>query len=155
MFKQFSLTCLFFSGCYYLTSFPAIAQVNSISFTSIVVSPPIALTPNTALPPTIIGKANVRSDDKNGFTVSAESTNGGSLKRISGEAIAYILTYNGIEQGQLTAKKVLEDVSSLIADCSAQNGCDREIKIAISQTAIAAKPAGSYTDQITFTLIAK
>ncbi|PZO37788.1 MAG: hypothetical protein DCF19_18165 [Pseudanabaena frigida] len=156
MFKKFSIAFLLSSGCYYLQSLPAIAQVNSISFNSIAVSPPIALTPNTALPSTIVGNVTVQSDNVNGFTVSARSTNGGALKRSSGELIDYTVNYNGIEQGQLTTvDKILESVSNLIADCADQNGCNRDIKIAISQAAISAKPAGSYSDQLTFILIAK
>ncbi|MEE3717101.1 hypothetical protein V2H45_10120 [Tumidithrix elongata RA019] len=154
MFKQFSVIYIFFAGLFYLQAFPAIAD-NSISFNSSAISPPIALTPNTALPNTIIGALTVKSDSVNGFTISAESTNGGALKRSSGEAIAYTLTYNGIDQGQLTAKKVVENVSNLITDCASQNGCNRQIQIAISQTAISAKPAGSYSDLLLFTLVTK
>lgn len=88
--------------------------------------------------------------------VYAKSTNGGALKRSSGELIDYTVNYNGIEQGQLaTTDKNLENVSNLITDCASTNGCDRNIQIAISQTAISAKPAGSYSDQLTFTLVAK
>ena len=152
---QLSLTCLFISGCYYLQALPAIAE-NSIGFTSTAVLPPIALTPNTALPSTNIGTVIVKSDNASGFTISATSTNSGTLKRSSGEEIAYTLTYNGIEQGQLTlTSKVIEDVSSLITDCADANGCNRAIEVAISQPAISAKPAGSYSDQITFTLSVK
>lgn len=156
MFKQSSITCLFFSGCYYLLALPAFSQVNSITFTSTAISPPVDLIPNTALPNTLIGKVNIKSDNANGFTVNARSTNGGALKRSSGELIDYTVNYNGIEQGQLeTTDKTVENVSTLITDCASTNGCDRNIQIAISQSAISAKPAGSYADQLTFTLVAK
>ena len=156
MFKQFSITCLFFSGCYYLSALPAFSQVNSITFTSTAISPPVDLTPNTALPNTLIGKVNIKSDNTNGFIVNVKSTNGGVLKRSSGELIDYTVNYNGIEQGQLaTIDKTVENVSTLITDCASTNGCDRNIQIAISQSAISAKPAGSYADQLTFTLVAK
>lgn len=155
MLKQLLPTSLFLLGCSYLFGLPAIAQVNSITFNSSAVSPPIALIPNTALPSTVIGTVTVKSDSINGFIVSAESTYAGSLKRSTGETIAYTLTYNGIEQDQLTIKKTVENTNSLIADCADQTGCNREIKIAISQVAIAAKPAGTYSDLLTFTLVAK
>ena len=156
MFKQFSITCLFFSGCYYLSALPAFSQVNSITFTSTAISPPVDLTPNTALPNTLIGKVNIKSDNTNGFIVNVKSTNGGVLKRSSGELIDYTVNYNEIEQGQLaTIDKTVENVSTLITDCASTNGCDRNIQIAISQSAISAKPAGSYADQLTFTLVAK
>lgn len=88
--------------------------------------------------------------------VNAKSTNGGALKRSSGELIDYTVNYNGIEQGQLaTTDKTVENVSNLITECASTNGCDRNIQIAISQSAISAKPAGSYSDQLTFTLVAK
>ena len=156
MFKQFSITCLFFSIPYYISPLPTSSQVNSLTFTSTAISPPVDLTPNTALPNTLIGKVNIKSDNTNGFMVNAKSTNGGALKRSSGELIGYTMNYNGIEQGQLeTTDKTVEDVSTLITDCASTNGCGRNIQIAISQSAISAKPAGSYTDQLTFTLIAK
>ena len=156
MFKQLSITCLFFSGCYYQSALPAFSQVNSITFTSTAISPPVDLTPNTALPNTLIGKVNIKFDNANGFMVNAKSTNGGSLKRSSGELIDYTVNYNGIEQGQLTTTdKTLESVNVLITDCASTNGCDRNIQIAISQSAISAKPAGSYADQLTFTLVAR
>jgi hypothetical protein len=156
MFKKFSISFLFFSNCYYLSPFSAFSQVNSITFTSTAISPPVDLTPNTALPNTLIGKVNIKSDNANGFMVNAKSTNGGSLKRSSGELIDYTVNYNGIEQGQLaTIDKTVENVSTLITDCASTNGCDRSIQIAISQSAISAKPAGSYSDQLTFTFVAK
>jgi len=156
MFKQFSITCLFSSICYYLSPIPAFSQVNSITFTSTAISPPVDLNPNTTLPNTLIGKVNIKSDNVNGFIVNAKSSNGGALKRSSGELIDYTVNYNGIEQGQLaTTDKMLENVSSLITECASTNGCDRNIQIAISQSAISAKPAGSYSDQLTFTLVAK
>ena len=99
---------------------------------------------------------NIKTDNANGFIVNAKSSNGGALKRSSGELIDYTMNYNGIEQGQLeTTDKTVENVSTLITDCASTNGCDRNIQIAISQSAISAKSAGSYTDQLTFTLIAK
>ncbi len=156
MFKQFSITCLFFLGCYYLSALPAFSQVNSLTFTSTAISPPVDLTPNTALPNTLIGRVNIQSNNANGFMVYAKSINGGALKRSSGELIAYTVNYNGIEQGQLaTTDKTVESVSTLITECANTNGCGRNIQIAISQSAISAKPAGSYSDQLTFTLVAK
>ncbi len=156
MLQKLSINCLCCSGIYYLLALPAFAQVNSISFNSTAVSLPISLTPNAALPSTIIGNVTVQSNNANGFTVSAKSTNGGALKRSSGELIDYTLNYNGIEQGQLTTlDKAVENVSTLIVDCADENGCNREIKIAISQAAISAKPAGNYSDQLVFTLIVK
>ncbi len=155
MFKQLSITCLFLSSNYYLLALPVIAE-NSIAFNSTTISPPISLTPNTALPDTLIGKVTVKSGSVNGFIVNVQSMNGGSLRRSSGELISYTLSYNGVDQGQLpTIGKSVENVSNMITDCADENGCTRDIKIAISQTAIAAKPAGSYSDQLTFTLIAK
>ncbi|NMF60497.1 hypothetical protein [Pseudanabaena yagii] len=156
MLKLFSITSIFSSIIYCLSPFPIFSQVNSITFTSNTISPPVDLTPNTALPNTLIGKVNIKSNNANGFIVNAKSTNGGALKRSSGELIDYTVNYNGIEQGQLaTTDKNLENVSNLITDCASTNGCDRNIQIAISQSAISAKPAGSYSDQLTFTLVAK
>jgi len=150
MLKYFPITCLF------LVALPAFSQVNSITFTSTTISPPVDLIPNTALPNTLIGKVNIKSDNVNGFMVNAKSTNGGALKRSSGELIDYTVNYNGIEQGQLTTTdKTVENVSTLITSCASETGCDRNIQIAISQFAISAKPAGSYADQLTFTLVAK
>ncbi len=150
MLKYFPITCLF------LVALPAFSQVNSITFTSTTISPPVDLIPNTALPNTLIGKVNIKSDNANGFMVNAKSTNGGALKRSSGELIDYTVNYNGIEQGQLTTTdKTVENVSTLITSCASETGCDRNIQIAISQFAISAKPAGSYADQLTFTLVAK
>jgi len=150
MLKYFPITCLF------LVALPAFSQVNSITFTSTTISPPVDLIPNTALPNTLIGKVNIKSDNANGFMVNAKSTNGGALKRSSGELIDYTVNYNGIEQGQLTTTdKTVENVSTLITSCASETGCDRNIQIAISQSAISAKPAGSYSDQLTFTLVAK
>ncbi|MEA5478250.1 hypothetical protein VB774_11545 [Pseudanabaena galeata UHCC 0370] len=156
MFKKFSISFLLFSSCYYLCPFPAFTQVNSITFSSTTISPPVVLIPNTALPNTLIGKVNIKTDNANGFIVNAKSINGGALKRSSGELIDYTVNYNGIEQGQLeTTDKTVENVSTLITDCASTNGCDRSIQIAISQSAISAKPAGSYSDQLTFTFVAK
>jgi hypothetical protein len=156
MFKKHSISFPFFLSCYYLSPLPIFSQVNSITFTSTAISPPVDLTPNTALPNTLIGKVNIKSDNANGFMVNAKSTNGGALKRSSGELIDYTVNYNGIEKGQLTTiDKTLESVNAPITDCASTNGCDRNIQIAISQSAISAKPAGSYSDQLTFTLVAK
>jgi len=127
---------------------------NSISFNSTAISPPISLIPNTELPDTFIGNVIIKSDSVNGFTVNAQSTNGGTLKRNSGEEIVYTLTYNGIQQGQITVTpKVVED--SISAICNSLIGCVRELKIAISKDAITAKPAGNYSDQLTFALVTK
>jgi hypothetical protein len=156
MFKQFSITYLFFSIPYYLLPLPTFSQINSITFTSTAISSPVDLIPNTALPNTLIGKVNIKTDNANGFIVNAKSSNGGALKRSSGELIGYTVNYNGTEQGQLTSTdKEIENVSTLITSCASETGCDRNIQIAISQSAISAKPAGSYADQLTFTLVAK
>ena len=156
MFKKLTIPYFLFSVFYYLSAFPAFSQVNSITFTSTAISPPVDLIPNTALPNTLIGKVNIKTDNANGFIVNAKSTNGGALKRSSGELIGYTVNYNGTEQGQLTSTdKTVEDVSTLITACASETGCDRNIQIAISQFSISAKPAGSYADQLTFTLIAK
>jgi hypothetical protein len=156
MFKQLSITFLLFSIPYYLSPLPTFPQINSITFTSTAISPPLDLIPNTALPNTSIGKVNIKSDNANGFIVNAKSSNGGALKRSSGELIGYTVNYNGIEKGQLTTiDKEIENVSTLITSCASETGCDRNIQIAISQSAISAKPAGTYTDQLTFSLIVK
>lgn len=157
MFKQFSISLLLFlTSYYYLSPFPTFSQVNSITFTSTAISPPVDLIPNTALSNTLIGKVNIKSDNANGFMVNAKSSNGGALKRSSGELIGYTVNYNGTEQGQLgTIDKTVESVNAPILECASTNGCDRNIQIAISQSAISAKPAGSYADQLTFTLVAK
>jgi hypothetical protein len=147
------ITCLCVAGYYFLSPPPVIAE-NSISFNSTAISPAITLTPNTELTDTLIGNVTIKSDSANGFTINAQSTNGGTLKRNSGEAIAYTLTYNGIQQGQITVTpKAVEDVISPI--CNSLNGCVRDLKIAFSKDAITAKPAGNYSDQLTFTLVTK
>jgi len=110
MLKQFSITCLFFLGCYYLSPFSAFSQVNSITFTSTTISPPVDLIPNTALPNTLIGKVNIKSDNVNGFMVNAKSTNGGALKRSSGELIDYTVNYNGIELHPALVKLVAIEI---------------------------------------------
>jgi hypothetical protein len=114
MFKQFSITYLFFSIPYYLLPLPTFSQINSITFTSTAISSPVDLIPNTALPNTLIGKVNIKTDNANGFIVNAKSSNGGALKRSSGELIGYTVNYNGTEQGQLTSTdKEIENVSTL------------------------------------------
>ena len=157
MVKQSSLICLFISGCSYLLALPAIAQVNTISFapTRNSIGLAVQLTPNQALPFTDIGTVTVKSTSSNGFIVQVQSNNSGMLKRTSGETIAYTFSYDGVNKGQITGLTVLEDRNSQDSICASNPGCDRNIKIAIAQTDISAKPAGAYSDQLTFTLISK
>jgi hypothetical protein len=115
----------------------------------------ILLTTNTALPLTSVGNVNVSSNTIAGFTVEVESTNAGLLKRATGEGMAYTLNYNSSEKGQITIKTVVESPAALNTDCADASGCDRDVKIAISQSEVSSKPAGFYSDTLTFTLTNK
>ncbi|MEE3717104.1 hypothetical protein V2H45_10135 [Tumidithrix elongata RA019] len=147
--------------------FPSVAQadnvyadlptLNSITFTPSrgTTGTAIPLTANTALSPTSVGNVNVQSNTYGGFKVEVESTNFGLLKHSSGAGMAYTLNYNNSEKGQITTKTVVEDNSALITDCADSSGCDRDVKISISQSEVQSKPAGFYSDTLTFTLTNK
>ncbi len=115
----------------------------------------IPLTNNTALPATSIGNVNIQSNTVGGFRVEVQSTNAGLLKRSTGETIAYTLNYNTIDKGQIVTTSVMEDNNALITDCADATGCNRDVKISISQSEIVSKPAGDYSDTLTFSLTNK
>ncbi|PZO37785.1 MAG: hypothetical protein DCF19_18150 [Pseudanabaena frigida] len=115
----------------------------------------IPLTANTALVLTSVGNVNVKSNTYGGFKVEVESTNNGLLKHSSGAGMAYNLNYNSSDTGQITTKAVVEDNGALITDCADDTGCDRDVKISISQSEVVSKPAGLYSDTLTFTLTNK
>ncbi len=112
----------------------------------------IALTSNTALTSTSVGSVNVKSNSVGGFKVEVASTNLGLLKRSSGESMAYTLAYNGGSAAQITALTQVEDNTAVVTDCSDASGCDRGVTIAIAQSEVVSKPAGDYSDTLTFTL---
>ncbi|MBD2189222.1 hypothetical protein [Pseudanabaena mucicola] len=153
--QSLAISFLIASGFYLSSGFTANAE-ESISFASSYnsIGSALQLIPNTALPLTSIGNVKVISDSSTGFTVKVQSFNSGNLQRSSGERIPYTLSYNGVNKEQITALTVLEDRNS-ITECISPTGCNRNIQIEISQTAISAKPAGTYADQLTFILVAK
>ncbi len=147
--------------------FPDLAQADNVygelsTLNSIVFTPSrgttgtaIPLTANTALPLTSVGNVSVKSNSYGGFNVEVQSTNNGLLKRETGQGMAYTLNYNNVEQGQITITNVVENNGAVISDCADDLGCDRDVKIAISQSEVQSKPAGYYSDTLTFTLTNK
>jgi len=115
----------------------------------------IPLTANAALALTSVGNVNVKSNTYLGFKVEVESTNNGLLKHSSGAGMAYNLNYNNVDKGQITSKTVVEDNNALITGCASDTGCDRDVKISITQSEVQSKPAGLYSDTLTFTLTNK
>jgi hypothetical protein len=130
-----------------------LGTLNSITFVSTAgIGSPINLSPNTALALTSVGNVNVKSNTIGGFKVEVESANGGALKRSGGaELMVYSLNYNDVDQGQITIKKVVEN-SGFDSNCADESGCDRNVKISISQSQVQSRPAGLYSDMLTFTL---
>ena len=131
--------------------------LNSITFVSSrgTSGTAIPLTANTSLALTSVGNVNVKSNTYGGFKVEVESTNFGLLKHSSGAGMAYNLNYNSSDKGQITSKTVVEDIGALITDCADDTGCDRDVKISITQSEVQSKPAGLYSDTLTFTLTNK
>jgi hypothetical protein len=131
--------------------------LNSITFVSSrgTSGTAIPLTANTSLALTSVGNVNVKSNTYGGFKVEVESTNLGLLKHSSGAGMAYSLNYNSSDKGQITTKTVVEDNGALITDCADDTGCDRDVKISITQSEVQSKPAGLYSDTLTFTLTNK
>ncbi|MBD2189225.1 hypothetical protein [Pseudanabaena mucicola] len=130
-----------------------LGTLNSITFISTAgIGSPINLSPNTALALTSVGNVNVKSNTSGGFKVEVESANAGALKRLGGtELMVYSLNYNDVDQGQITIKKVVEN-SGFDSNCADDSGCDRNVKISISQSQVQSRPAGLYSDMLTFTL---
>lgn len=130
-----------------------LGTLNSITFVSTAgTGSPINLTANTALALTSVGNVNVQSNTIGGFKVEVESANAGALKRVgSTELMVYSLNYNNVDQGQITTKKVVEN-SGFDSNCADESGCNRNVKISISQSQVQSRPAGLYSDMLTFTL---
>ncbi len=130
-----------------------LGTLNSITFVSTAgIGSPINLTANTALALTSVGNVNVQSNTIGGFKVEVESANAGALKRVgSTELMVYSLNYNNADQGQIATKKVVEN-SGFDSNCADESGCDRNVKISISQSQVQSRPAGLYSDMLTFTL---
>lgn len=121
----------------------------------------IPLTNNTALTSTSVGTVNVKSNSVDGFTVTVSSTNGsasagGLLKRVSGtETMLYTINYNGVDIELANGTVEAENPTALDTTCASSTGCPRDVKIAIGQDEINSKPAGAYSDTLTFTLTNK
>lgn len=167
LFKPNLKSCMQFSAIFAIAVSPMVAHadnvftnlptINSITFISSrgTTGTAIPLTANSSLPLTSVGNVNVRSNAIAGFRVEVQSTNLGLLKRTTGEGMAYTLNFNNSEKGQINALTVIEDSNALITDCADESGCDRDVKIAIFLSEIVSKPAGFYSDTLTFTLTNK
>jgi len=130
--------------------------VGSVAFTQTAGSlgSSIAISATTGLPSTKIGTLNVQSNDSLGYTVTASSTNNGSFK-LGSASLAYTMQFAAFDAPITTVGTAIEDLSALDANSSAAGGQTRDVKVAIATSELSGKPAGDYSDTITFTYTAK
>lgn len=110
-----------------------------------------------------IGTVNIKSNAADGFEVHVKSLNGGAFKLGTTEyTMPYSLRYNSatsINAGSwgtadTYVSTALED-SAFNADAASSAGVNRGVDVTIADSAVAGRPAGDYTDTLTFRLTAK
>jgi hypothetical protein len=126
---------------------------------------------NTAVTGASVGSLKIESNDPDGFEVHAMSENGGKFIGTSNfgteqapeyKTIAYTLKYDGNEiETSLAAsysKMATEDFNDVCAGSGgAGTGCTRALTVDVAANADGnlGKPAGVYSDTITFKLISR
>lgn len=96
-----------------------------------------------------VATVNELSNSKTGYTVSLSTANGGLLKEVDGsDALAYTLSYNGVEVAFSSGTATISNVSSRTTGL----GSSKDLAISFSAAFL---NADSYTDTLTFTIAAK
>ena len=142
-----------------LTGIPA--QAETVTVTNAVVRN-ISFTPatytisnsnlNAAVSGGSLGNVNVQANDA--YKVSVTSANAGNFSNGT-ETMAYTLSYNGGTAAALTVlPQDVETQATYLVAASQAAGVDRAITINIAEGQRLGKPAGNYTDNVTFTISA-
>lgn len=125
--------------------------------------------PNTAITaPESVGSLVIKSNNAAGFTVSANSENAGAFKSTFttptgaeganvNHTIKYTFYYAGGDKSFTDTSDVQMESPTFTADCADASGCTRllTVTVAADETGNLAKPAGVYSDTITFKIVNK
>lgn len=133
-----------------------ILPIETVNYTA---APTFTITPDSLMTDQGFGSVNVQSNANAGWTLAVASTNGSLLQHttIAGAPgqIAYTLKVDGttVNVGTAAAVVTAKDVSALT--CAATGGCNYTVQGTIAAAASNGKPAGTYSDVLTFTLTNK
>jgi hypothetical protein len=96
-----------------------------------------------------IASVNELSNDKAGYTVTLSTANGGMLKEAAGsDSLPYSLTYNGVAVSFSSGLATISDVSARTSG----SGSTKELDMSFASAFL---NADSYSDTLTFTIVAK
>jgi hypothetical protein len=96
-----------------------------------------------------VATVNELSNDKAGYTVTLSTANGSVLKETAGsDTLAYSLTYNGAAVVFASNTAIISDVASRTSVA----GSSKDLAISFAATFL---NADTYSDTLTFTIIAK
>jgi hypothetical protein len=131
-------------------------SITAIETVDYVAGPSLTIVPNTLQADQNFGSVQVQSNSNNGWTLAVASTNGSVLKNGAIAAIAYTLKVDGAAVDVSTAATPVNtslDPASLTA--AAGTGNNYLVKGSIAAIDSNGKPAGTYSDTLTFTLTNK
>lgn len=127
-------------------------SVNALDVVSYTPGKPFRFNPISGNPNQDFGTVTIQSDNPTGWVLRVRSNNQGAFRH-SGSVytIQYSLTVDGtvvdLSDAEATAKV------STTSLCYEPGGCSYSLQGTMTAAEIDGKPAGSYTDTLTFTLI--
>ncbi len=131
----------------------SITTIETVAYTA---GPSLTIAPNTLQADQDFGSVQVQSNSNNGWTLAVASTNGSILKNGAIASIAYTLKVDGTAVDVSTAAtNVNTSLNPGSLTAAAGTGNNYLVKGSIAATDSNGKPAGTYSDTLTFTLTNK
>jgi hypothetical protein len=111
----------------------------------------VTLTPGTAVSDQLVTNLEISCNSSSGYQIKLRSLNQSNLEDASSNQIVYNFKYNNtVVDLSGTLDVVVEDTAA--ATTGAEN---RSLHISVGAVALDGKPSGTYTDTITFSIVAK
>ncbi|MGG6241888.1 hypothetical protein ACQ4N7_24975 [Nodosilinea sp. AN01ver1] len=103
------------------------------------------------------GTVHIQPVSANGWELRVRSTEGGALRHGDHlSTVPYILIVGNTQVGSLASRNDITVLDGSILSCPPLlGGCTLPVRAIISTDDIARKPAGSYSDTLTFTVVDK
>lgn len=116
--------------------------------------PSFTFNPSTGNTNIDFGTVDIQSDSATGWVLRVRSTKGGTLDHGTHPfSIPYTLTVNGLQVGNLADGNDVLVFNTSTLTCPSPIGCTWPVRASAVASDIATKPAGSYSDELVFTLV--